>query len=68
MYYDFRYYSPGSEHTVVVPGRDINKLKSAVLIWEYQTSLINPLTWRILAKPRIYISWVTIESMEYRTR
>ncbi|KDR08050.1 pancreatic lipase-related protein 2-like [Zootermopsis nevadensis] len=58
------YYEPGSEHRVTVPGAPVGKLESAVLRWEYRTNPLNPLTWRFITTPRIYISWIKMESIE----
>jgi hypothetical protein len=63
-----QYYEPGSEHRVTVPGDPVGKLESAILRWEYRTNPLNPLTWRFIATPRIYIGWMKIESIEERDR
>lgn len=59
-----RYFEPGLEYTAMVPGRDLNHPTYAAVFWEYQTNLLNPLTWRILSSPRIYLDYIVIESME----
>lgn len=48
----------------MVAGRDLKDPVYASVFWEYQTSLFNPLTWRILSSPRIFISNVHVESLE----
>uniref|UniRef100_A0A1A9X5G7 Lipase domain-containing protein n=1 Tax=Glossina brevipalpis TaxID=37001 RepID=A0A1A9X5G7_9MUSC len=58
------YFEPGFEYTSLVAGQGIKNPIYAAISWEYETSLFNPLTWRILASPRIYISYILIESME----
>lgn len=63
-----RYYEPGLEYTAVTPGRDIGTPKYAYLEWEYKANPLNPLTWRILTTPRVYVEYITIESMEHRTK
>ncbi|XP_067641470.1 pancreatic triacylglycerol lipase isoform X2 [Eurosta solidaginis] len=60
------YFEPGFEYSVLVPGKSINDVApSASVHWEYQMSILNPLTWRILAAPRIYLDYILIESIEY---
>ncbi|KAL9882889.1 pancreatic triacylglycerol lipase isoform 2-T3 [Glossina fuscipes fuscipes] len=58
------YFEPGFEYTSLVAGKSIKNPVYAAVSWEYETSLFNPLTWRILASPRIYISYIFIEHME----
>uniref|UniRef100_A0A1B0FEN7 Lipase domain-containing protein n=1 Tax=Glossina morsitans morsitans TaxID=37546 RepID=A0A1B0FEN7_GLOMM len=58
------YFEPGLEYTSLVAGQSIKNPAYAAVSWEYETSLFNPLTWRILASPRIYISYIFIEPME----
>jgi hypothetical protein len=66
LVYTFReqYYEPGSEHQVTVAGDPVGKLESATLRWEYRTNPLNPLTWRFIATPRIYIGWMQIENIQ----
>lgn len=63
-----RYYEPGLEYTAVTPGRDIGIPKYAYLEWEYKANPLNPLTWRILTTPRVYVEYITIESLEHRSK
>ncbi|XP_065362734.1 pancreatic triacylglycerol lipase [Calliphora vicina] len=58
------YFEPGYEYSSMVAGKDIKDPVYASVFWEYQTSLFNPLTWRILSSPRIFISNVHVESLE----
>ncbi|XP_014479346.1 PREDICTED: pancreatic triacylglycerol lipase-like [Dinoponera quadriceps] len=58
------YYEPGSTHTVVFPGNFVGKPQSVEIIWEYQTSILNPLTWRLFHTPRVYIDSLTIKNLE----
>ncbi|XP_066603487.1 inactive pancreatic lipase-related protein 1-like [Prorops nasuta] len=59
-----KYYEPGSVHTVVLPGETVGKLDHVEVSWEYQTSVFNPLTWRLFYTPRVYIDQLTIDSLE----
>ncbi|XP_055383035.1 pancreatic triacylglycerol lipase [Condylostylus longicornis] len=59
-----QYFEPGEEYVSVVPGKDIQNPTHATITWDYQTSLLNPLTWRIVSTPRIYVDFILIESIE----
>lgn len=59
-----KYYEPGSTHTAVLSGDIVDQPNSVEITWEYETSVFNPLTWRILTTPRVYIDSVIIESLE----
>lgn len=59
-----KYYEPGSTHTIVLSGDIVGKPNSVEITWEYQTSVFNPLTWRLLHTPRAYIDSLTIKSLE----
>ncbi|KAK9303172.1 hypothetical protein QLX08_004964 [Tetragonisca angustula] len=58
------YYEPGSTHAVVLPGDVVDKLEAVEISWEYRASVFNPLTWRLLHTPRVYVDSLTIESLE----
>ncbi|XP_030380899.1 pancreatic triacylglycerol lipase [Scaptodrosophila lebanonensis] len=58
------YFEPGFEYTSLVPGKDLRDPGYATVFWEYQTNFLNPLTWRILSSPRIYLEYILIESLE----
>ncbi|XP_058801466.1 pancreatic lipase-related protein 2-like [Phymastichus coffea] len=60
-----KYYEPGTRHTVVVPGDVVGKVEAVEITWDYQTSMFNPLTWRLLHKPKAYIDSLTIKSLEF---
>lgn len=60
------YFEPGFEYSALVPGKDVHDPASyASVYWEYQTNFLNPLTWRILSAPRIYLDYIIIESLEH---
>ncbi|XP_034185595.1 pancreatic lipase-related protein 2 [Osmia lignaria lignaria] len=59
-----KYYEPGSTHTVVLAGEVVGKPEAIEISWEYQASVFNPLTWRLLHTPRVYIDSLTIYSLE----
>lgn len=59
------YFEPNVEYTnLVVSQRNLGQTTHASVYWEHETSLFNPLTWRILTSPRIYLSFIQIESLE----
>lgn len=63
-----QYYEPGQSYHSTVAGSPVGKLQSITLKWEYHTSPWNPLTWRIITTPRIYIAWMQVESLEEKDR
>ncbi|XP_063229930.1 pancreatic lipase-related protein 2-like [Bacillus rossius redtenbacheri] len=58
-----QYFAPGSAHQVLVPAGYVGNITALTLEWEYQTSLFNLLSWRIITTPRIYIDWLSVESL-----
>ncbi|XP_031789463.1 pancreatic triacylglycerol lipase isoform X1 [Nasonia vitripennis] len=61
-----KYYEPGTRHTAVIPGDVVGKVEAVEITWDYQTSMFNPLTWRLLHKPKAYIDSLTIKSLEFQ--
>ncbi|XP_033327450.2 pancreatic triacylglycerol lipase isoform X1 [Megalopta genalis] len=59
-----KYYEPGTTHTVVLAGDVVGKPESVEITWKYQTSVFNPLTWRLLHTPRVYIDSLAVDSLE----
>ena len=60
-----KYYEAGSKHTIVVPGDLVGKVESVELTWNYHISMFNPLTWRLLQKPKAYVDSLSIKSLEF---
>ena len=58
------YFEPDNEYDSLVPGHQLSKPTHAAVYWEYQTSILNPWTWRRLTTPRIYLEYILIESLE----
>lgn len=52
----------------MLSGKEAGIPKLVRLNWEYKTNPLNPLTWRILATPRVYIKYIEIESMEHNSK
>lgn len=50
--------------TRVVAGNSIHDATHATVGWEYQTNILNPLSWRIVESPRIFLEYVRIYSIE----
>lgn len=61
------YYEPGFKYTSVIPGKTVGIPRYATLNWEYNSNPLNPLTWRILSSPRVYIDHIIVESMEHKS-
>lgn len=62
------FYEPGRNYTSITPGKDVGVPRYATLNWEYRTNPLNPLTWRILSSPRVYIDYVILETLEHQSR
>ncbi|KAJ8952140.1 hypothetical protein NQ318_018476 [Aromia moschata] len=62
------YYEPGTLYTSVVAAKEVSHLRAIEVEWKYNSSLFNPLTWRILTTPKIFLRKVTVESLEINER
>lgn len=62
------YHGPGMVFQAVVPALAIKYLKTVEVEWKYKTDLWNPFTYRILHEPRVFISRITIDSLELKQR
>lgn len=60
------YFEPGSNHTFLSIGDDIDSIETITVEYRFKQTL-NPLTWRIFT-PRIYVEFISIESMEHNTQ
>uniref|UniRef100_A0A182JHM8 Uncharacterized protein n=1 Tax=Anopheles atroparvus TaxID=41427 RepID=A0A182JHM8_ANOAO len=56
-------FEPGHNYSSVIAGYSSAHPKSMSIGWEYDTNLLNPLTWRILSAPRIFIEHVKVKSL-----
>lgn len=65
---DALYYEPGKNYSSVMAGKDVGKPRKAFLSWEYRTNPLNPLTWRLLAAPRVYVEYMIVQTLEHRSR
>nr|CAD7587770.1 unnamed protein product [Timema genevievae] len=59
-----QYFGPGSMHRMTVAGGNVGVIKNVTMEWQYNMSFINILSWRIITSPRIYLAWVSVESLE----
>lgn len=65
---DAELYEPGRNYTRVLAGSSVGKPRKLAVSWEYNTSFLNPLTWRILSSPRVYVEYIILQSLEYRSK
>lgn len=61
-----KYHEPGTSYTTVIATDEIPLLKAVEVEWQYHSSMFNPLTWRILASPRVYVAKVKVEGLEMK--
>lgn len=62
------FHQPGAIMTGVVATSEVPRLKAVEVEFKYNTSVLNPLTWRFLNTPKIYLKKLTIESLELNER
>ncbi|XP_026751482.1 pancreatic lipase-related protein 2-like [Galleria mellonella] len=63
-----KYYKPGDIETRMVAVKDTGHPPLSVIVeWKYETNLFNPMTWRLLKSPSIYIEYLKLSSIEYNT-
>lgn len=63
-----KYYRPGDIETKLIAFKDTGHPPISVMVeWKYETSLLNPMTWRLLKSSSIYIEYIKISSIEYNT-
>ncbi|KFB39372.1 AGAP000210-PA-like protein [Anopheles sinensis] len=56
-------FEPGHNYSSVIAGYSSGHPKSMTIGWEYDTNLLNPLTWRILTAPRVFIEHLHVQSL-----
>ncbi|XP_049866525.1 pancreatic lipase-related protein 2-like [Pectinophora gossypiella] len=63
-----KYYRPGDVETKMVAVKDTGFPPLSVIVeWKYESNLFNPITWRLLKSPSIYIDYLKLSSIEYNT-
>lgn len=56
---------PASHTSCVTPPR---VLQAVLVEFQYNSSLLNPLTWRLLVVPKLHVESITVTSLETDTR
>lgn len=62
------YHRPGALYMGVVATDEVPHLKAVEVEWKFNSSIFNPLTWRILTTPQIFVKKVTVEALEINER
>ncbi|KAG5898143.1 hypothetical protein JTB14_034000 [Gonioctena quinquepunctata] len=62
------FHEPGGLYRGVVATDGVPNLKAVEIQWKYDSSMLNPLTWRLLSAPRIYLKKVLVEALEIDQR
>lgn len=65
--YANRSVEPSNNYTAIIPVTSIGIPEAVILDWDYQSSVVNPFSWRIVA-PRVYIEYIRVESLDYNLR
>lgn len=63
----YRSVEPSGNYTAIIPVSDVGVPEAVVLDWDYQSSVVNPFSWRIVA-PRVYIEYIKVESLDFNLR
>ncbi|CAG9862325.1 unnamed protein product [Phyllotreta striolata] len=58
------FHEPGSLYMGVVATDSVPHLRAVEIEWRFNSSLFNPLTWRLWTQPQIYLKKITVESLE----
>lgn len=63
-----KFYHPGDIEKKLVALKDTGHPPISVIVeWKYETNLFNPITWRLLKSPSIYVETLKLSSIEYNT-
>lgn len=62
------FFEPGNVYTFMIGTPDLGPIQWAVLEWNYVTAFYNPLTWRFLSQPSVYVNRIHIDSIEMQQR
>ncbi|XP_052900822.1 pancreatic triacylglycerol lipase-like [Anopheles moucheti] len=60
-------FEPGFSYSSVIAVHSNSKPIKVKMGWEYVTNLFNPLTWRLLSAPRVYVDHVDIQFLTHHT-
>ncbi|KAL0840290.1 hypothetical protein ABMA28_015566 [Loxostege sticticalis] len=63
-----KFYKPGDVENKMIAVKDKGHPPVFVIVeWKYETNLFNPMTWRLIKSPSIYIEYLKFSSIEYNT-
>ncbi|XP_050075683.1 pancreatic triacylglycerol lipase-like [Anopheles maculipalpis] len=62
-----RLFEPGLNYSSVIAVHSNIKPASVKIGWKYETNLLNPLTWRLLSAPRVFIKQVQLQFLTHQT-
>lgn len=62
------YHEPGKLYTEIVSMDKTLHLKGLEVEWDYHSNVFNPLTWRLLASPRVHLAKIKVESLNPKER
>lgn len=62
------FHQPGASYTAVVATDEVPDLKAVEIVWKYDSSFFNPLTWRLFNTPKVFIKKVTVDALELNKR
>ena len=63
-----KYYKPNEIETKMIAFKDTGHPPIFVVVeWKYEANLFNPMTWRLLKSPSIYVEYLKLSSIEYNT-
>ncbi|XP_042218331.1 uncharacterized protein LOC121863643, partial [Homarus americanus] len=62
------FFEPGNVYSYMIGTADLGHLHYVVLEWSYVTAYYNPLSWRLLSNPVVYVNRIHIDSIEMQER
>lgn len=62
------FHEPGASYTAVVATDEVPDLRAIEIEWKYNSSFFNPLTWRLLHTPKVFLKKVTVDALELNKR
>ncbi|XP_049844178.1 pancreatic triacylglycerol lipase-like isoform X1 [Schistocerca gregaria] len=61
-------FEPGTQHKFIVSTKCSESLEGVSIEWVYETSFLNPLTWRFVTPPRLFLQSAVVENLERSSR
>lgn len=62
------FYEPETSYTGVVATDEVPDLRALEIEFKFNSSLLNPLSWRFFNTPKIFLKKVTIDALELNKR